>query len=46
MINSIQQLLSGQNNDSKMFMVTSGSYKFQMINFRMYEICTAEFRAL
>lgn len=46
MINSIQKLLSGQNNDSKMFMFTSGSYKFQMINIRIYEICTAEFWAL
>lgn len=29
-----------------MFMVNSGSYKFHMINIRMYEICTAEFWAL
>lgn len=43
---SLPWLLSGQNNDSKMFMVTSGSYKFKMINIRMYEICTAEFWAL
>lgn len=43
MINSIQKLPSGQNNDSKMFMVNSGSYKFQMINISMYEICTAKF---